>query len=60
MVHGPDTETHNKATPPNYIERLQECGLTLNAEKCLFNKDRLVFMGISIRGGRTKECVRCT
>ena len=45
VVHGPDTETHNRRLHQT-IERLQECGLTLNAEKCLFNTDRLVFMGI--------------
>ena len=28
------------------ITYLKECGLTLNAEKCLFNTDRLVFMGM--------------
>ena len=44
-VHGPDTETHNRRLHQT-IERLQECGLTLNAEKCLFNTDRLVFMGM--------------
>lgn len=39
VVHGPDTETHDKRLRQT-IERLQECGLTLNAEKCLFNMDR--------------------
>ena len=45
VVHGPDTETHIRRLHQT-IERLQECGLTLNAEKCLFNTDRLVFMGM--------------
>ena len=45
VVHGPDTETHNRRLQQT-IERLQECGLTINAEKCLFNTDRLVFMGM--------------
>ena len=45
VVHGPDTETHNRRLHQT-IERLQECGLTLNAEKSLFNTDRLVFMGM--------------
>ena len=45
VVHGPNTETHNRRLHQT-IERLQECGLTLNAEKCLFNTDRLVFMGM--------------
>ena len=45
VVHGPDTETHNRRLHQT-IERLQECGLTLNAEKCLFNTDKLVFMGM--------------
>ena len=34
VVHGRDTETHDKQFHQT-IERLQECGLTLNAEKCL-------------------------
>ena len=45
VVHGPDTETHNRRLHQT-IERLRECGLTVNAEKCLFNTDRLVFMGM--------------
>ena len=43
VVHGPDTETHDKRLRQT-VERLQECGLTSSAEKCLFNMDRLVFM----------------
>ena len=45
VVHGPNTETHNRRLHQT-IERLQECGLRLNAEKCLFNTDKLVFMGM--------------
>ena len=45
IAHGPDTETHNRRLHQT-IERLQGRGLTLNAEKCLFNTDRLVFMGM--------------
>ena len=45
MVHGPDTETHNRRRHQT-INRLQECGFTLNAEKCLFNPYSLVFMGM--------------
>ena len=45
VLHGPDTETHNRRLRQT-TERLQECGLTLNAEKCLFNTDRLVVMGM--------------
>ena len=41
VVHAPDTETHNRR-----LHQTIECGLTLNAEKCLFNTDRLVFMGM--------------
>ena len=43
--HGSHTETHNRRLHRT-IECLQESGLTLNAEKCLFNTDRLVFMGM--------------
>ena len=44
-VHGPNKDTHNKRLHQT-IEHLQECVLTLNSEKCLFNTDRLVFMGM--------------
>ena len=47
VVHGRDTETHDKQFHQT-IERLQECGLTLNVDKCLFNMDGLVFMGMLI------------
>ena len=60
-VHGPDTETHNRRLHQT-IERLKECGITLNAEKCLFNTDWLVFMrmllsnkGIGPTADRVKE-----
>ena len=45
VVHGPDIETHNRRLH-QAIQRLQECCLTLNAEKCLFNMDKLVLMGM--------------
>ena len=45
VVHGPDAETHDQRLRQT-IEHLRDCGLTLNAEKCLFNMDRLVFMGM--------------
>ena len=45
VVHGPNTETHNRRLHQT-IEHLQECVLTLNAENCFFNTDRLVFMGM--------------
>ena len=59
-MHGSDTETHDKRLRQT-IERLQECGLTLNAEKCSFNMDRLVFMGmlLSEKGiGPTEDRVK--
>ena len=45
VVDGPDAETRDQRLRQT-IERLRDCGLTLNAEKCLFNMDRLVFMGM--------------
>ena len=45
VVYGPQTETHKRRLHQT-IERLQECGPSLNAEKGLFNTDRLVFMGM--------------
>ena len=45
VVHGHDTETQNRRLHQT-IERVKECCLTLNAENCLFNTDRLVFVGM--------------
>ena len=45
IVHGPNQETHNQRLH-KVLERLKECHLTLNAEKCQFNMNKLVFMGI--------------
>ena len=75
VVHGPDTETHDKWLHQT-IQRLQECGLTLNAEKCLFNMNRFGVYGhvafgerdwsyrrssqSSIRSEGTGECHGCT
>ncbi|XP_038059532.1 uncharacterized protein K02A2.6-like [Patiria miniata] len=60
IVHGPDQNTHYSRVLA-VLRRLQELGLTLNAEKCQFNMSRLVFMGIllSEKGiGPTQERVR--
>ena len=60
IVHGPDQKTHDQRLLKT-MERLRQHGLTLNADKCLFNVDRLVFMGIllSEKGiGPTEERVR--
>ena len=60
IVHGPDQKIHDQRLLKT-MERLRQHGLTLNAEKCLFNVDRLVFMGIllSEKGiGPTEERVR--
>ena len=60
IVHGPDQKTHDQRLLKT-MERLKQHGLTLNADKCLFNVDRLVFMGIllSEKGiGPTEERVR--
>lgn len=60
IVHGPDQTTHDQRLHKT-MERLQEHGLTLNADKCLSNVDSLVFMGIllSEKGiGPTEERVK--
>ena len=60
IVHGPDQKTHDQRLLKT-MERLRQHGLTLNADKCLFNVDRLVFMEIllSEKGiGPTEERVR--
>ena len=45
IVHGPDQETHNQRLH-KVLKWLKECHLTLNAEKCQFNMNKLVTMGI--------------
>lgn len=60
IVHGPDQTTHDQRLHKT-MERLRQYSLTLNVDKCLFNVERLVFMGIllSEKGiGPTEERVR--
>ena len=60
VVHAADPETHHQRLHA-VMERLQQCGLTLNGDKCEFNMDRLVFMGILLTDkgiGPTTERVR--
>lgn len=61
IVHAPKPETHNRRLH-EVMRRLAECGLTLNLEKCQFNMDKLIFMGILLSqralGQRTRECER--
>ena len=45
IVHGPDQETHDQRLH-EVMKRLRGGGLTLNPDKCQFNMDRLIFMGI--------------
>lgn len=44
IVHAPDREEHDKRLR-QALKRLQEAGLTLNAEKCLFRKNEIEFLG---------------
>uniref|UniRef100_A0A669BA80 Gypsy retrotransposon integrase-like protein 1 n=1 Tax=Oreochromis niloticus TaxID=8128 RepID=A0A669BA80_ORENI len=60
IIHAPDQETHDKRLHA-VMKRLSDCGLTLSSEKCQFNMDRFVFMGILLtqKGiGPTEERVR--
>ena len=60
IVHGPDQTTHDQRLHKT-MQRLRQHCLTLNVDKCLFNVDRLVFIGIllSEKGiGPTEERVR--
>ena len=60
IVHARDQATHDKSLHA-VMTRLSQCGLTLNPDKCQFNMDKLVFMGIllSQKGiGPTEERVR--
>ena len=44
LVHGQNQEEHDRALI-QVLDRLREKGLTLNKEKCQFNKDRIEFYG---------------
>lgn len=44
MVHGPDKEEHDRRLRLT-LQRLQEAGLTLNGQKCLFRKAEIEFLG---------------
>jgi hypothetical protein len=60
IIHGPDKPTHDRQLR-EVLDRLRQCGLTLNGEKCQFGMSRLVFMGIllSEKGiGPTEERVK--
>lgn len=60
IVHGPDQTKHDQRLHKT-MERLRQHGLTLNVDKCLFNVDRLVFMGILLSEkviGPSEERVR--
>ena len=60
IVHGKDTEEHNRNLD-KVLERLEEKQLTLNAGKCIFGMEKVVFMGILLTKhgiGPTKEKVR--
>ena len=49
IVHGKDQEEHNLRLE-KVIMRLEERGLTVNAEKCQFSMDKLTFFGMVLSG----------
>ena len=60
IVHGRDTEEHDKNLH-SVLQRLSEKQLTVNAEKCTFRMNRVVFMGLLLSKhgvGPTEEKVR--
>ena len=60
IVHGRDTEEHDKNLN-SVLERLSEKQLTVNAEKCTFRMNKVVFMGLLLSKhgvGPTEEKVR--
>ena len=60
VVHGQDQEEHDQRLNA-VLQRLDQSGLTLNPDKCVYNMDCIVFMGmlLSEKGiGPTKERVR--
>ena len=60
IIHGRDTEEHDKNLN-SVLERLSEKQLTVNAEKCSFRMNKVVFMGLLLSKhgiGPTEEKVR--
>ncbi len=60
IIDAPTQETHDQRLHA-VLQRLMNCGLTLNGEKCQYNMNKLVFMGmlLSVKGiGPTTERVR--
>ena len=60
IVHASDEKTHDERLHRT-MKRLQDCNLTLNANKCQYRMNRLTFMGIvlSEKGiGPTEERVK--
>lgn len=45
VVHGADQKSHYKSLHAE-MERLEACRLTLNSDKCQYNMDRIIFMGM--------------
>ena len=45
IVYGATAAQHNLALA-QALQRLQDCGLTLNKEKCVFDKPRIQFFGV--------------
>ncbi len=60
IIDAPTQESHDQRLHA-VLQRLMNCGLTLNGEKCQYNMNKLVFMGmlLSVKGiGPTTERVR--
>ncbi|XP_050958284.1 uncharacterized protein K02A2.6 [Labeo rohita] len=60
IIHAPTQEIHDQRLHA-VLQRLANCGLTLNGEKCQYNMNKLVFMGmlLSEKGiGPTAERVQ--
>ena len=49
IVHGKDQEEHDSRLE-RVVKRLEERGLTFNAEKCQFSMDKLTFVGMVLSG----------
>ncbi|XP_062511800.1 uncharacterized protein K02A2.6-like [Corticium candelabrum] len=49
IVYGPDQGTHD-ANLFRVLDRLRECGLTLNLQKCWFRRTKVEFYGLQLSG----------
>ena len=49
LIYGKTKQEHDKALA-RVLQRLQDCGLTLNQKKCIFDQSEVIFFGMKFSG----------